>query len=254
MAIVKFKEDQPIKAMNRVRNLAAGAHAAVGTSNLAPVRTVLSYVDYSVDAVQAALELAETPDPNKSPDGHKAYVGSLAKREYEKSRSRAADLKEMLKKEKKELADEAYKLAGLAEQLPHAEAQEIRAASRALSQKERDKMIASAFERRDGAVVRALIQSPSEILFGPVTVPLNGMVARFIDQAVPSYPHLRGEVERAEEVLDLTANAVAKQLRELRSHAAEERVDATTSRVAAAEAVLASGPAPHSEVSTGDAA
>lgn len=102
---------------------------------------------------------------------------------------------------------------------------EIRAALRAMSQRQRDAAVAAAADRGDAGVLAAIMHSPSPILTGAITVPIETLTRQFVERAAPELNRDLTDVEAGVETLGMAWQAFQKASAELRDIGAEQRGD-----------------------------
>ncbi len=103
-----------------------------------------------------------------------------------------------------------------------ASAQEIRAALRSLSQKERDKAIADAFKRGDAEVL-ASIYGSNRVTWGGASQPLEAQFEQYIDKAAPEAVRQRDALEQTMQGLEMAVDTFVRSAQKWREPAAAER-------------------------------
>nr|BBD50120.1 hypothetical protein [Haliea sp. ETY-M] len=139
--------------------------------------------------------LHDTPDPSRTKESRALRY----KQQHETATKKATQLLERATANREQLIQDAraaaYERTGLNQTLPHAEAQEMRAALRELSEEDRTKALQRASQAGDAKLLKAVLDAPSPVLIGPISMPLNTMVDVMLDNAAPDH---RQDIQDAE--------------------------------------------------------
>lgn len=175
---------------------------------------VLASLHDALAGVRANQSPLQTPEANAI-----AY-----RQKYEAATKRAGELVQAqiarLASWQIEREDAALKTAGLDRQ--PADAAEIRAALRAMSQKDRDQAISAAIERGEAGTI-ASVMAASPIVTGQITTPVATLTKLFLDKQVPSLAGDLKDIEAAFMSLRLASDAFESAAADLRDPAAEQR-------------------------------
>jgi uncharacterized protein YgbK (DUF1537 family) len=117
-------------------------------------------------------------------------------------------------------------------------AQEIRAALRQMTPKDREKAVADAFERGDSEIL-ASIYKANPLLWGGVKTPVDAMFGQYIDQANPERIQRRRAADTAAQVLGLATDGLLRAAEEWRDPEGAARGEAQEQQFLAAKERMA---------------
>lgn len=137
--------------------------------------------------------------------------------------------------EAKLIAD-AHAKAGIDKRPPQADA--IWQTLRGMNQKERDGAVLDAINRGDRVVIAAIVHSPSPLLTGSFTVPVEMTIEHYLSTHAPEQGEERENIETALTFLNNAAGAFRTTTEKMWDLAAEERAEEGSAAAKQAEAAL----------------
>ena len=132
----------------------------------------------------------------------------------------------------------ARKAAGLDENLPESQAQEIRNALRSMSPADREKVVQNAVASNDNATIRAITQSPASFLYGDLKTPVNALVEVLLETASPGFKERLDEINSATDFVGASVKSFSEATGKLRDFLAEDEGAQQLAASKTAEAIL----------------
>lgn len=189
------------------------------------------------------IVLHDTPDPSRTKEARALRY----KQQHEAAIRKAKTLLEQVAGNMDTLArkarESAEQKAGLHEHMSDALAAELRGALRSLPEKDRNAAIMSAATHKEVGILKAVIESPSALLIGPVSVPLDQIITDYLDTADPSYRETRQDVESAQTHFEFALDTFITETKKLRDPALEEKAEIQQQAITRAETQLQEGEA-----------
>lgn len=192
----------PLLSSNTTRN-----NLGQGKAQVAEISKTLAAID-RVGALYDALRDAQVAvNPQETPEARAMRYENQYNKSVAKARDIATEAGAQLDALAKTIDGQALFQAGLTS--PPASAQEIRASLRSMSQADRDKAIADAFQRGDAEVL-ASIYGQNRVTWGGSSKPLDQQFKLYIDKAAPDAISNRQAVDKAFEGLTLAVDTFMK--------------------------------------------
>lgn len=197
-----------------------------------------SAIDDISSTHDALKTLRETPDPTLTREGRAMRFQS----NYEKGLARVSKSAQTAISELYELEQavkaSARKAAGLDENLPESQAQEIRNALRSMSPADREKVVQNAVASNDNATIRAITQSPASFLYGDLKTPVNALVEVLLESASPGFKERLDEINSATDFVGASVKSFSEATGKLRDFLAEDEGAQQLAASKTAEAIL----------------
>ena len=205
-------------------------------------RRAFSFLDESGKRFDALVTIHQNPDPRVSPERNAFLFRTSLDQSQKLVKRQAQDVMVALRDLEKRVIDESWSAAGLREPIPEAHLQEIRASLRGMTQKQRDAAVAAAAERGDAATMQAVLNAPSEVTHGQLTISAESLARRMAEQINPDLPQLLDDINTAFDRVEGAAVSFHRDTHPLRDVVAETRGDEQMRRSEQARQMLASAP------------
>ena len=199
------------------------------------VQFALGAIDKLGDLFDALAVAQQTINPQETPEARakryeKQFQASVAKVERTLDEAMAR-----LNSQCETIREAGIYRAGLSAEPK--DAQEIRAALRQMTPKERDKAISEAFDRNDADVLSA-IRASNPVTWGGSSMPLAQMYDAYIDRVTPELVKQRDALTRASQSLKLATEAFFNGADEWRDPLAAAKGEAQKAEFEKADAAL----------------
>ncbi|WP_417309850.1 hypothetical protein [Devosia sp.] len=197
---------------------------------------VLSTIDNLAALHDGLAAVRMHADPLQTPEANAmAYKKKFDSVKEQAEKLLHARVTALVQHEASVIADAQVK-AGIDKRPPAADA--IYQALRGMTQKERDAAVLEAINAGDRVVIAAIRHSPSPLLTGKFTVPVETTVEHYLNQHAPELHQEQENIESALHFLNLAAGGFWKSTGEMRDLAAEERAEQGSTAAKEADAAL----------------
>lgn len=175
-----------------------------GKDSIPAIARALAAIDQIGGLYDGLRKVHETENPNETPTARAMRFETQLKAADAKARKITEEAGAMLDSFAQSLKVRALEEAGLASQ--PLSGPEIRASLRGMTQAERDKAIAEAFDRGDVEVLSS-IYGQNRLLWGGTSKPLERQFALYIDKAAPEVRAESEALDKAYEGISLAVDS-----------------------------------------------